>query len=163
MDTAEIYDEEEVFNDNDNDNTNNDSFFDNDPDNVNALLRESNVDPSTLSVNPELIQELRALKRSIYNAVVFGPPVGSEAAQDVRLLQEYESLLLELNNLLDSIFQSDAPRVEAQQFTRFPSSVQANAEAYCTKIVEFKNTNTHPYLNDILLDLFDRLLKEHPY
>jgi hypothetical protein len=161
MDTAEIYDEEEVFNDNDN--TNNDSFFDNDPDNVNALLRESNVDPSTLSVNPELIQELRALKRSIYNAVVFGPPVGSEAAQDVHLLQEYESLLLELNNLLDSIFQSDAPLVEAQQFARFPSSVQGNARAYCTKIVEFKNTNTHPYLNDILLDLFDRLLKEHPY
>jgi hypothetical protein len=141
MDTAEIYDEEEVFNDNNsdnNDNTNNDSFFDNDPDNMNALLRESNVDPSTLSVNPELIQELRALKRSIYNAVVFGPPVGSEAAQDVRLLQEYESLLLELNNLLDSIFQPDAPPVEAQQFARFPSSVQANAEAYCTKIVEFQ-------------------------
>jgi hypothetical protein len=162
MDTAEIYDEEEVFNNN-HDNTNNDSFFDNDPDNVNALLRESNVDGSTLSVNPELIQELRALKRSIYNAVVFGPPVGSEAAQDVRLLQEYESLLLELNNLLDSIFQPDAPPVEAQQFARFPSSVQGNAQAYCTKIVEFKNTNTYPYLNDILLDLFDRLLKEHPY
>ncbi len=143
----------------------NNSFCENDDDNCQAQRREEEVDAASLSVNPELIGELRDLKRSLYNAVVFGPPVGSEEAQDLQNLEIYESLLLELNNLLGSVFDSDNQTMafDAQQFARFPEPMREPTRAYCMKIVQFKNSNTKPYLNDILVDNFDRLLKEHPY
>lgn len=139
------------------------SFLENDDDNMQAIERENAVDVAALSVEPELIGELRGLKRSIYNAVVFGPPVGSEEAQDLQNLQVYESLLLELNNLLASVFEDQATTFTAQQFARFPEATREPASAYCMKVVGFKNTNTKPFLNDILVDQFDRMLKEHPY
>ncbi len=157
----EIDDDEPYDENNDNNHT---SFYDNDEDNVNALKREE-VDMEALSVNPELLGELRGLKRGIYNAVVFGPPVGSEEAQDLRVLQVYESLLLELNNLLASIFDDENPTTQfvVQQFARFPEQMREPACAYCMKVVEFKEKNEKPYLNGILEDHFDRMLKEHPY
>jgi hypothetical protein len=148
-----------------NEDTHENFFFDNDPDNVNAIQREATVDTGALSVNVEFLQDLRTLKRSIYNAVVFGPPVGSEAAQDLRNLEVYESMLLTLNNLLQSIFDSENEirSFESQQFSTFPEEIREPARAYCIKVLDFKTTNQKPYLNDVLIDLFDRLLKEHPY
>ncbi len=150
---------------NEEDNNEENSFFPDDDDNINAMSRENAVDTEALSVNPELLGELRDLKRSLYNAVVFAPPVGSEDAQDLQTLQVYESLLIELNNLLASIFddENQTTQFAAQQFTRFPEQVREPARAYCMKIMDFKNSNTKPYLNDILVDHFDRILKEHPY
>ena len=164
------FDENNINSDNDNneyeeESSNlNDSFYDpySENENANAFLRESTVDASALSVDPELLQGLRALKRAIYNAVIFGPPAGSEAAQDLRNLQVYEGLLLELNNLLAAIFEGEA-QTTADPFAHFPESVHQNARAYYLKVVEFKNGNTKPYLNDVLVDLFDRTLREHPY
>jgi hypothetical protein len=150
------YDDNEVNED--------DSFYPDDDMNnyTKARLREENAAKELLSVDPQLIHELQALKRDVYNAVVFGPPVGTEAAQDLNNLKMYESLLLELNNLLHDIF-SRQLQPTAQQFSRFPDAVREPARLYSMKIVEFKNTNALPYLNDVLKDLFDRHLKEHPY
>jgi hypothetical protein len=66
-----------------NEDTNENFFFDNDPDNVNAIQREATVDTGALSVNAEFLQDLRTLKRSMYNAVVFGSPVGFEAVYNL--------------------------------------------------------------------------------
>ncbi len=125
--------------------------------------RDEDIDATTLSVDPSFTNELRELKRGIYTAVVFGPPVGSEAAQDLQTLETYESLLLELNNRLASVFENTPSEFTVAEFARFPEQTREPARAYCMKVLEFKNTNTNAYLNDILQDMFDRTLKEHPY
>lgn len=155
---------EEDFYDNTYDNEEDNSFYPDDDlnNNAKARAREELAANESLSVDPELIGELQALKRTLYNAVVFGPPVGTEEAQDLANLETYESLLLELNNLLHDIFTQQL-QPTAQHFARFPELIREPARVYAHKIVEFKNTNALPYLNDVLTDLFDRHLKEHPY
>lgn len=160
-------DDEEMYDDNFNVedlNEEDNSFYPNDDMNNNekARARELHASQEPLSVDPQLIGDLRELKRSLYNAVVFGPPVGSEEAQDLANLETYESLLLELNNLLHDIFEEQV-QPTAQHFARFPEALREPARLYSLKVVEFKNTNALPYLNDVLKDLFDRNLKEHPY
>jgi hypothetical protein len=125
--------------------------------------RDEDIDANALAIDSLFVNELRDLKREMYTAVVFGPPVDSEEAQSLQMLETYESLLLELNNLLASIFEETPSTFTSAQFARFPAPAQAPARAYCLKILEFKNTNTKPYLNDVLQDMFDRSLKEHPY
>lgn len=161
-DDLNMEDEEDFYN-NTYDNEDNSFYPDDDMNNnAKAKAREELAANEPLSVDPELIGELQTLKRSLYNAVVFGPPVGTEEAQDLANLQTYESLLLELNNLLHDIFKMQA-QPTAHHFARFPEPIREPARLYSLKIVEFKNTNALPYLNDVLVDLFDRHLKEHPY
>lgn len=131
-----------------------------------ANERETNIDVTTLGLDDEFDTELSELKRNLYNATVYGPPVGSEEAQDVRLLEKYEGLLLQLYNLTTGVLAGRQPgAIPPNILAQYPNPTQPLVTAYYERVCNFQRTNRDRQLTDVLKDFLQRRLKEQtsPY
>lgn len=131
-----------------------------------ANERETNIDVTSLGLDEEFDTELSELKRSLYNATVYGPPVGSEEAQDVHLLEKYEDLLLQLYELTTGVLAGRQPGAIAPTIlAKYPNPTQPLVTAYYERVCNFQRTNRDRQLTDVLKDFLQRRLKEQtsPY
>lgn len=125
--------------------------------------RENAIDPSTLGIDEELEEGLSELKETTYNAIIYGPPVGSEEAQDLQNLEHYEELLVQLCNLATEVLRTGQPQqMPSTLVQQFPNESQSLVVAYYERICNFQKTNTDPQLRDVLEDFLQRRLKEQP-
>ena len=141
------------------------SFANNDEE---ANDRENKIDVRTLGLDDGFDIDLTALKQNLYTAIVYGPPAGSQAAQDIRLLERYDGLLIQLYNLLVGVLDSGAQQgalsseIPSNILSQYPISTQPLVVAYYQRISNFKQLNRDRQLVDVLKDFLQRRLKEHP-
>lgn len=131
-----------------------------------ANERETNIDVASIGLDEEFDTELSELKRNLYNATVYGPPVGSQAAQDVQLLEKYEGLLLQLYNLTTGVLAGRQPgTIDPNILAQYPNPTQPLVTAYYERVCDFQRTNRDRQLTDVLKDFLERRLKEQtsPY
>jgi hypothetical protein len=125
--------------------------------------RENAIDPTSLGIDEELDESLSELKETTYNAIIYGPPVGSAEAQDLQNLEHYEELLVQLCNLATQVLRTGQPQQMPSTFVQqFPTESQPLVVAYYERICNFQKTNTDPQLRDVLEDFLQRRLKEQP-
>jgi hypothetical protein len=128
-----------------------------------ANERENAIDPASLTIDNALVEDLSELKHSVYNAVIYGPPVGSEEAQDLENLEHYEGLLVQLCNLALHVLKTGQPQqIPSALLQQYPEDSKPLVVAYYQRICNFKSTNTDLHLQDVLEDLLERRLKEQP-
>jgi hypothetical protein len=130
-----------------------------------ANERENGGD--VLAPDEALDTDLSELKRNLYDATVYGPPVGSDEAQDMRNLERYEGLLLQLYNLTMGALATSAPSstVPPNILAQYPNPTQPLVVAYYQRICDFQRTNKDRQIKDVLKDLLNRRLREQtsPY
>jgi hypothetical protein len=130
--------------------------------------RENIIDVRTLGLDDGFDMDLTALKQNLYTATVYGPPVGSQAAQDIRLLEHYDGLLLQLYNLVAGVLESGVLQgvphgeIPSNILSQYPTSTQPLVAAYYQRICDFQQLNKDRQLVDVLKDFLQRRLKEHP-
>jgi hypothetical protein len=132
-----------------------------------ANEREYNIDAASLGLDEEFDMKLSELKQDLYNATVYAPPVGSDEAQDMQTLEQYEGLLLQLYNLAVGALGSVTPPSEIPPniLAQYPNSTKPLVAAYYLRVCDFQRTNRDRQLNDVLKDFLERRLKEQtsPY
>jgi hypothetical protein len=128
-----------------------------------ANERENAIDPATLSVDESFNDDLTELKQNLYNTIIYGPPVGSEEAQDLQNLEQYEGLLVQLCNLATQVLRTGQPQqMPLDLLQQYPTNSQPLVVAYYEHLCDFQRTNTDPQLKDVLEDFLQRRLKEQP-
>lgn len=132
-----------------------------------ANEREYNIDATSLGLDEEFDMKLSELKQDLYNATVYAPPVGSDEAQDMHTLEQYEGLLLQLYTLAVGALGSVMPPSEIPPniLAQYPDSTKPLVAAYYSRVCDFQRTNRDRQLNDVLKDFLERRLKEQtsPY
>lgn len=128
-----------------------------------ANEREYAIDPATLAIDESFDDDLTELKQNLYNAVIYGPPVGSDEAQDLQNLEKYEGLLVQLCNLATEVLRTGQPQqMPSALLQQYPTGSQPLVVAYYGRLCDFQRTNTDPQLKDVLEDFLQRRLKEQP-